>query len=910
MTNFDFLKADAQFASFADIAASAEYLLHIDRDACVLNCRRAMEFAIKWMYAADEELTPPRQSTLVALMNGEEFREIVGEDVWQRMDFIRRMGNCAAHDGKSVTQEQAALCLENLFCFLDALAYFYSENYTKPYFDPSLLELTEEEALAFVTELPPPAAALTNGATAVLTARRAAQQPGFAPVQLANAEERTRRIYIDFMLQDAGWIEGRDWLRGVKLPSLADMPSDIAADMILYGADGGPLAVVETTRSAADWEEGRRQAALCAEILAAQNGRRPVIFCTNGFETHLIEEDGVSRRISGVYSRRDLEKRIALRASAVNEANAEINTAIADRVYQQAAVAAAREALRRGRRRILLTMAAGSGKTRIAIALCDVLLRGGAIRNVLFLADRAVLATQAARAFSRHLPALSVANLCADGGDCGASCVLAAYDELMDRIDGARDTQGKIFTPGHFDLVICDEAHRALYNRYRDLINYFDAPLIGLTATPAEEIDAATYEIFAPDSRSPAFAYTKEQAIRDGYLVDYESVAVTPSCTQSGAAYDELSATEKERYEKTFVCDSGALPPRFLSAEFLRWVSDEDTLSAALDFVLAHALRVGARLGKTILFAQNGAHARRIREILTRRFSALSDVSAVIDPDRPDAQAAIDEFSDPDSNLTLVISVDELDTGVDVPQVLNLVFLRRVVSKAKFWQMIGRGARPCPGLLDGRDKTGYRIFDFCGNFDFFRRHRDVPTAPVRTPQGELFWARCRLADALEGSTAAARQALRRTLIAELSAQVAALPQEHFAVRQHLASVNRFADAANWETLGESDLRALAEEVAPLWTEEEAPPAFDLFMTEAALDALRGVDQSGRLRVLREALMRRVGAPSAGPYAAWSRRILYTDELLTAGPEAWEEARRTLGALWRGGHDTWPSAEKE
>jgi len=907
MTNFDFLKADTQFASFADIAASAEYLLHIDRDACVLNCRRAMEFAIKWMYEADEELTPPRQSTLVALMNGEEFREIVGEDVWQRMDFIRRMGNCAAHDGKSVTEEQAALCLENLFCFFDALAYFYSDNYTKPSFDPSLLELTEEEALSFVTELPPPAAALPNGAAAVLTARRAAQQPGFAPAQLADAEDRTRRIYIDFMLQDAGWIEGRDWLRGVKLPSLAGMPSDVAADMVLYGADGSPLAVVETTRSASDWEAGRQQAALCAEILAAQSGRRPAIFCTNGFETHIIEESGADRRVSGIYSRRDLEKRLALRASAANEANAEINASIADRAYQQSAVAAARDALRRGRRRILLTMAAGSGKTRIAIALYDVLLRGGAIRNALFLADRAVLVTQAARAFSRHLPALSAANLCEDGGDCAASCVLATYDELMDRIDGARDAQGKIFTPGHFDLVICDEAHRALYNRYRDLINYFDAPLIGLTATPAEEIDAATYEIFAPEDRSPVFAYTKEQAIRDGYLVDYESVATTPSFSRSGAAYDELSATEKERYEKTFVCDSGALPPRFLSDEFLRWVSGEETVSAALDFFLAHALRVGARLGKTILFAQNGAHARRILEILTRRFPALSDASAVIDPDRTDAQAAIDEFSSPESSLTLAISVDELDTGVDVPQVLNLVFLRRVVSKAKFWQMIGRGARPCPGLLEGRDKTGYRIFDFCGNFDFFRLRRDVPTAPARTPQGELFWMRCRLTAALEGSGEAARQALRRALIAELSSQVAALPREHFAVRQHLASVNRFADAAHWEALGEEDLRALAEEVAPLWTEEEAPPAFDLFMTEAALDAQRGGDQSERLRILREALMRRVGAPSAGPYAAWSRRILYTDELLTAGPEAWEEARRALGALWRGGRETWPSA---
>ena len=219
MTNFDFLKSDKRFEGFAGVAISAENLLHIDIDSCVSNCRRAMEFAVKWMYSVDRDLYMPYQDTLVALMNDEKFRDIVVEDIWKRMDFIRKLGNAVLHGGKKVTPEQAELCLENLYYFLDEVACFYASEYTEREFDESLLTLTPEEALAFVPDADIDLAALieeNKAMKAELSARRAEQQQTYVPKPLELSEYKTRKIYIDFMLQDAGWVEGKDWLNEVE----------------------------------------------------------------------------------------------------------------------------------------------------------------------------------------------------------------------------------------------------------------------------------------------------------------------------------------------------------------------------------------------------------------------------------------------------------------------------------------------------------------------------------------------------------------------------------------------------------------------------------------------------------------------------------------------------------------------
>ena len=510
MTNFDRFLTDPQFTSFAEAAVAAEKILHIDLTACILNCRRAMECGVKWMYSVDSALVKPWQDTLVNLMNDGEFREIVGKDLWKRMDHIRRMGNAAAHGGKALTRPQAELCLENLYIFLDFVAYCYGTDYQEGQFDRSLLE--ERPAVA----VPAPAVpdvdldaliAENQALKAELTARREEQKQTYVPKPLDLSEYETRKLYIDAMLLDAGWTQGQDWLDEVELHGMPNKSGKGFADYVLYSSDGRPLAVIEAKRTCADVARGRHQARLYADILEKQYGRRPVVFLTNGFDTCIDDGAYPERRVASIYSRRDLDKLFNLRAMRTSLTHVAVNKDIAGRWYQESAIKAVCDSFARSRRKALLVMATGSGKTRTVIALCDVLMRHGWVKNILFLADRNSLVTQAKRSFVNLLPSLSVTNLCEERDNTAARCVFSTYQTMMNCIDSVKDEEGKLFTCGHFDLVICDEAHRSIYNKYRDIFNYFDAPLVGLTATPKDEIDKNTYEVFELENGMPTYGY-------------------------------------------------------------------------------------------------------------------------------------------------------------------------------------------------------------------------------------------------------------------------------------------------------------------------------------------------------------------------------------------------------------------
>lgn len=448
--------------------------------------------------------------------------------LWRRMDFIRRAGNNAAHTGKKISEEQAALCLENLYVFLDFVAYCYGENYTEGHFDRSLLTQPAETPAAPAPEVPEADLASLMAENAALkeelTARRAAQQPTYVPKPLDLSEYKTRKLYIDTMLADAGWTEGQDWLNEVELPGMPNKSDVGYADYVLYGDDGRPLAVIEAKRTCVDVAKGRQQAKLYADLLEKKYHRRPVIFLTNGFETRITDNLYPERRCAAIYSKRDLEKLFNLQTMRTSLKNAMVDRAIAGRYYQEGAIKAVCDAFARNRRKALLVMATGSGKTRTVIALCDVLLRHGWVKNILFLADRSSLVTQAKRSFVNLLPDLSVTNLCEEKDNYTAHCVFSTYQTMYNVIDSAQDEEGKLFTCGHFDLVICDEAHRSVYNKFRDIFNYFDAPLVGLTATPKDEIDKNTYEIFELENGVPTYGYELAQAVRDGYLVDFLSV--------------------------------------------------------------------------------------------------------------------------------------------------------------------------------------------------------------------------------------------------------------------------------------------------------------------------------------------------------------------------------------------------
>lgn len=914
MSNFSPYLSIPSFAAFAPIAESAEKILSIDPAACVLNCRRAMEAAVKWMYAVDGSLVMPWDDKLVTLINTEEFRGIVDEQLIFRLDFIRRMGNNAAHGGKVITREQAVLCLQNLFVFFDFLAYCYGENYTEHTFNPALLAeqsaqptppAVDEDAARKLDALIKENAALKEK----LTQRREEQHQTYVPKPLEISEYKTRKLYIDAMLQDAGWVEGKNWLNEVKLPGMPNKSETGYADYVLYGDDGKALAIVEAKRSCVDPAVGRQQAKLYADIIEKQQGRRPVIFLTNGFETKIDDGQYPERKCAAIWSKRDLEKLFNLLRMRTHLDNIVVDENIAGRYYQENAIKAVCNTFdARNRRKALLVMATGSGKTRTVIALCKVLLEHGWVKNILFLADRNSLVTQAKRSFVNLLPELSVTNLCEERDNTTAHCVFSTYQTMMNCIDAIEDAEGKLFTVGHFDLVICDEAHRSIYNKYRDIFTYFDAPLVGLTATPKDEIDKNTYALFDLGNGAPTYGYELAQAVKDGYLCDFVSVETTLKFIQQGIVYDELTDEEKEEYEAKFADENGDVPECVMPSALNEWVFNEDTIRKVLNTLMTDGLKIdyGSKIGKSIIFAKNHTHAEKILEIFNREYPHLYGYAKVIDNYMTYAQSAIDEFSDPQKLPQIAISVDMLDTGIDVPEVLNLVFFKKVMSKAKFWQMIGRGTRLSPGLIDGKDKDKFYIFDFCGNFEFFRMSKGNANASARSLQGALFSLKAQMAFKLQDAVYKTDElsAFRQTLVDDMVRKVSELNQDNFAVKQHLKFVELYTSPNRYQSLSYEDTLMMQQELAPLLLPEPDDPKalrFDALLYGMELAHLAGLPYNRAHHDLlkkAEALSKIANVPEIAAQSALLEKILHTDYVENTGVDELEKIRKALRDLMK------------
>jgi len=856
MTNFDYLKQEPKFNTFADVAIAAEKVLNIDIESSVINCRRAMEFAIKWMYSVDKSLEMPYQDNLISLMSTDDFHNLVDDGLWKRLDLIRKIGNRAAHNGKKVSMDEAMLCLQNLFIFMDFVSYCYADSYTERTYDVTLLQKaqeTEEVKKTSDDDVNLKTLIAENKALKEeLTARREEQHQTYVPKPLDLSEYKTRKIYIDAMLEDAGWTEGKDWINEVEILGMPNKSEVGFADYVLYDDAHRPLAVIEAKRTCVDVAKGRQQAKLYADLLEKKYHRRPVVFLTNGFETRIIDNQYPERKCAVIYSKRDLEKLFNLQAMRTSLSYVIIDKNIAGRYYQEGAIKAVCDSFdKRNRRKALLVMATGSGKTRTVIALCKVLLNAGWVKNILFLADRNSLVTQAKRSFVNLLPDLSCSNLVEEKDNYSAHCIFSTYQTMMNCIDSVKDQEEKkLFTCGHFDLVICDEAHRSIYNKYRDIFNYFDAPLVGLTATPKDEIDKNTYSIFELENGVPTYGYELAQAVKDGYLVDFMSVETKLKFIEQGIIYDDLSEGDKEMYEDTFESEDGELPERISSSALNTWIFNEDTIKQVLHTLMTDGLKIkyGEMLGKSIIFAKNHAHAEKILEIFNKEYPHLNkngqEFAKVIDNYMTYAQSAIDEFSDPKKMPQIAISVDMLDTGIDVPEVLNLVFFKKVMSKAKFWQMIGRGTRLCPGLLDGEDKQKFYIFDFCGNFEFFRMNQGKPTANMMALQGAIFNLEFQMAYKLQDIQYQEERliAYRNKLVEMMTGKVQELNRDNFAVRQHLRYVDTYAVATNYQVLTFEDTLIVRDELAPLIMpdgDEASAVRFDALMYGIELAYLAG-----------------------------------------------------------------------
>lgn len=678
------------------------------------------------------------------------------------------------------------------------------------------------------------------------------------------SEAQTRRDLIDPMLATAGFHLGQNATveHPVKgMPISAESPHGNGfVDYVLWDDDGQPLAVVEAKRSSANLSDGAVQARLYADCLEAQYGRRPIIFCTNG---HLIEmtDDAAdlpgsglgypTRQVEGYPSAEQLRQMINRRTTRKPLADAVVDPKIAGRDYQQEMIRRVTESFENDlRRRSLLVMATGTGKTRVAIATSKLLRESNWVGNVLFLADRTALVDQAHDNFVDHYPESAPVNLLSDPDGVGG-VYISTYQTMMSLINDDGETPAK-FRPFDFDLIIIDEAHRSIYHRFKRILDYFDAYVLGLTATPKSEVHRNTYQLFDIDGKNPTGSYTLEQAIEDKYLVPPQVITQDSLFLRSGVRYEDLDADERQRWDEaewgTDEDGNPLDPPDGVSAaEINSRLYNRDTIRKVLKTLVAEGIKVegGDRLGKTIIFARTQKHASLIKEEFDRHFPLYAGENAsVITHSTRYAAAELKRFKNPTSGLNVAISVDMLDTGVDVPEVVNLVFFKPVYSSTKFWQMMGRGTRLRLNLFgDGIHKDKFRVFDFCGNARFFMEQQPEDPGIGRqvSLSEKLFLSRASLVAQLDQRNDVPAD-LRIELAADLHKSVSQIPPTHIQVRPlDRPILEYYQQAEAWKTVTEDDVEKLGDHIASLpmktMEEKESAKRFDLLILQLQLGLL-------------------------------------------------------------------------
>jgi type I restriction enzyme R subunit len=864
MGNFDFVRATLPTVH-PDCARAESYLSSDPRSACFYS-RRAVEELVAHLYDV-LALSRPYKDDLAARINDAGFKVKTGVGISQKLNLIRKIGNAAVHEQRPIQAQTALAVLRELHHVVVWAAFRYSTDPrsvpTQAQFDPALAAkaapLTRQQVAdlakrfqaqdeAHITALAEKEDLATAKDAEIQQLReqiRAAQAANIKVDDHDYSEAETRDLFIDVLLAEAGWPLTAQRDREYQVTGMPNNGGTGFVDYVLWGADGLPLAVVEGKRTTKSAQVGQQQAKLYADCLEQQFGRRPVTFYTNGYE-HWIWDDAAGyppRQVQGFYTRDELELTIQRRRTRMPLSGAAVDTAIVERPYQLRAIKAVGDAFDRKQREVLLVMATGSGKTRTAIALVDQLMKANWVKRVLFLADRTALVNQAVNAFKTHLPAVTTVNLVTEKAPDGR-VYASTYPTMLNLIN---DTEGGLrrFGPGYFDLVVIDEAHRSVYQKYGAIFDWFDSLLVGLTATPKDEVDHNTYRLFHLEDGVPTDAYALDEAVDQGYLVPPRGVAVGTKFLRHGIRYADLTDEEKDQWD-SLDWGEGAPPDEVGAEELNRFLFNEDTVDKVLAAVMTQGYKVagGDRLGKSIIFAKSQQHANFIQARFDIQYPQLAGhFASVITHGAPYAQKLIDDFSVADKAPHLAISVDMLDTGIDVPEVVNLVFFKMVRSKSKFWQMIGRGTRLCRNVFDpGQDKRDFFVFDFCGNLEFFSQ--DLPATEGSLQKSltqRLVEARLGLVCGLDATHT--EPELRESTARTLHEFVSGMSLDNVIVRPQRRFVQRYADWNAWSALPPENAEEVLNHLAglPSATQDDDVDAkrFDVLVLRRQLAQLDG-----------------------------------------------------------------------
>lgn len=933
MSNFAFLRDE--FGDAFEGAHRAEQFVRVDPRVSLFYARRTLEGALKWAFRADIALKQPYKRDLAAMIYEPSLRTMAGSDLQTKMDVVRKKSNRAVHEFKAVTVRDAQQTLGQLF---HVMVWFH-HTYTRG-------EPIEYAQRLDMSSFPDPGAARAKTEAeftrlrAELEAKdeqlaRLTEQQGdldgeverlrlqVASTKKANTarvldhdmdEATTREVYIDVDLEHAGWeitATPQDFPHVSLEYRVEGLPGGKSGkvDYVMWGADGLPLALIEAKRTSKDARAGQYQARQYADALEARFGRRPLIYYSNGHEHWFWDDDEQvgypPRRVEGFRTADQLELMIRRRAEREDLNRAPIATEIVDRPYQLEAIRAVDEAFQTSNERgALLVMATGTGKTRTVVALVDQLMKAKWAKRVLFLADRKALVGQAVKAFKEHLPSSNPVNLLTDKAT-SSRVYVSTYPTMMGQIEKRPDE----FGPGFFDVVVIDEAHRSVFQKYRAIFNWFDSHLVGLTATPKDEVDRNTYELFGLEQGVPTFEYGLQQGIDDEYLAPEFAIDIPLGFPRRGVKYAELSEEEQEEWESLdWGDDVDEVPDEIDSEAVNRWFFNTDTVDKVLKVLMTEGIRAADsdQVGKTIIFAKNEKHARFIAERFDHNYPEYQGrLAAVITNKTERSDQVLDDFSEADKAPYIAISVDMLDTGIDVPEVVNLVFFKRVRSVTKFWQMMGRGTRLRQDLFGpGDHKKEFNAFDVCDNFAFFGQNPAGTEGKVTKKIGErIFESQVELLVTLkssvehqvlaevsgkeDGTTSLA--GLRADLADALTEKVSRMNPQNFIVRPHRPVVAKYADREAWGALDEHEAPGVAERLGKLPTGvvdgDQAAKRFDLVLYQLQLGTLKPDLYRERLRTqvqdIASGLLESMRVPEVAMQAALLEAV--------AGDEWWADA---------------------
>ncbi len=838
--NFEFLRPENEL--LANLGGLAEAVLHIDPGSALTRLRSFAEELTKAIYK-EEVLPRMPQSSFYELIKSPVFEACASKSLIHQINFLRIQGNDAAHGAEGeLRNAQMALGTAHQLAMYMAIKYYGKKKDAIPAAedveDPtSKLNQLQKSVSSYKNELQKQQNELQRVIIKLERERtkniekldppakpdqqKRKQQSQQVADSLQWNEAKTRVLLIDAMLLQAGWDLQNSAQVGQEVEVVFHDNTNTTsggkgyADYVLWGDNGQPLAVIEAKKSGnTNLQAGREQARLYADAFEHMGYQRPVIFYSNGYETFIWDDHQYNtyRPVYGLYSKDSLDYLIYqrhYRAAELEKFNPELS--IADRPYQIEAIKTVAAHFQSQRRKALIVQATGTGKTRVAIALAELLLRTGWAKRALFLCDRKELRTQADDAFKQFLPSEP---RCVIGEtnriDQTARIYIATYPGMMNRF-----TQLDV---GFFDLIIADESHRSIYNRYRDLFDFFDALQIGLTATPVRFISRNTFDIFNCETTDPTFEFGLDAAINNEppYLAPFRAKDLTTGFLRDGIHYNDLSDEQKRQLEED-LGEAEAKNTTIAGKDIGRKIFSEDTDRIIIENLINNGIKdeTGSLVGKTIIFAQRQDHAEHLEKQFCKLYPQYgTKVCKVIHNDVPQVDRLIREFKKADNEFRIAISVDMLDTGIDVPEVVNLVFAKPVKSWVKFWQMIGRGTRLRPHLFGpDKHKIEFLIFDHYGNFDYFEEeYKELEDAGSKSLLQTSFEARLELAKAaLQRNHAAAFD----VAVDLLRADINDLPDTSIAVKRELRVVHQLQQTDLLKTLDAKTQHVLANTVAPL-----------------------------------------------------------------------------------------------